>query len=52
MGTLVGALAAGAALLVVGAGQAAFSVMQAAILFIAAPVERRMQAIPLRTAVS
>ncbi len=42
-------LAAGAALLVVGIGQSGFSVMQATIVFIAAPVERRMQAMGLLT---
>jgi MFS family permease len=42
-------LAAGAALMVAGLGQAAFSIMQATIVFIAAPVERRMQAMGLLT---
>ena len=42
-------LAAGAALIVAGLGQAAFSIMQATIVFIAAPVERRMQAMGLLT---
>ena len=43
------ALIAGAALVVAGMGQAAFSVMQSTIVFIAAPVERRMQAMGLLT---
>ena len=42
-------LAAGAALIVAGLGQAAFSIMQATIVFIAAPMERRMQAMGLLT---
>ncbi len=42
-------LLAGAALLVAGVGQAAFSVMQSTIVFLAAPVERRMQAMGLLT---
>ena len=42
-------LAAGAALLVPGIGQSAFSVMQATIVFVAAPVERRMQAMGVLT---
>ena len=42
-------LMAGAALLVAGIGQAAFSVMQSTIVFLAAPVERRMQAMGLLT---
>ena len=42
-------LAAAAALLFVGIGQAAFSVMQATIVFVAAPVERRMQAMGVLT---
>jgi MFS family permease len=42
-------LAAGAALMVAGLGQAAFSIMQATIVFIAAPVGRRMQAMGLLT---
>ena len=40
---------AAAALLVVGIGQSAFSIMQATIVFVAAPVERRMQAMGLLT---
>jgi MFS family permease len=42
-------LAAAAALLVVGIGQSAFSVMQATIVFVAAPIERRMQAMGVLT---
>jgi predicted MFS family arabinose efflux permease len=42
-------LAAAAALLVLGIGQSAFSVMQATIVFVAAPIERRMQAMGLLT---
>ena len=42
-------LAAAAALLVVGIGQSAFSVMQATIVFVAAPAERRMQAMGVLT---
>jgi MFS family permease len=38
-----GPIAAGAALLVVGVGGAAFSVMQSTLVFLAAPVERRMR---------
>lgn len=40
---------AAAALLVLGIGQSAFSVMQATIVFIAAPVDRRMQAMGVLT---
>ncbi|NLD53931.1 MAG: MFS transporter [Burkholderiaceae bacterium] len=43
------ALATAAALLVVGIGQAGFSVMQATIVYVAAPVERRTQAMGLLT---
>lgn len=42
-------LPAGAALLVVGAGQAAFGIMQATIVFVAAPTDRRMEAMGLLT---
>ena len=42
-------LAAAAGLLIAGIGQAAFSIMQSTIVFIAAPVERRMQAMGLLT---
>lgn len=42
-------LAAGAALLVVGLGESAFSVMQSTIVFASAPVERRAQAMGLLT---
>jgi MFS family permease len=42
-------VAAALALLVVGFGQSAFSVMQATIVFVAAPVERRMQAMGVLT---
>ena len=42
-------LAAAAALLLVGVGQSAFSVMQATIVFVAAPVDRRMQAMGVLT---
>jgi MFS family permease len=42
-------LIAGAALLAVGMGQSAFSVMQATIVFVAAPVERRMEAMGVLT---
>ena len=42
-------LAAAAALLVVGIGQSAFSVMQATIVFVAAPADRRMQAMGVLT---
>jgi MFS family permease len=42
-------VAAGVALLLAGLGQAAFSIMQATIVFIAAPVDRRMQAMGLLT---
>ena len=42
-------LAAAGALLVVGVGQSGFSVMQATIVFIAAPVDRRMQAMGVLT---
>jgi predicted MFS family arabinose efflux permease len=41
--------AAAAALLLLGVGQSAFSVMQATIVFVAAPAERRMQAMGLLT---
>ena len=40
---------AAAALLAVGVGQSAFSIMQATIVFLAAPAERRMQAMGLLT---
>ena len=42
-------VAAGAALLAVGMGQSAFSVMQATIVYVASPVERRMQAMGVLT---
>jgi MFS family permease len=42
-------LAAAAVLLVVGIGQSAFSVMQATIVFVAAPIERRLQAMGVLT---
>ncbi len=41
--------AAAVALLVVGIGQSAFSVMQATIVFVAAPIERRMHAMGVLT---
>ncbi len=43
------AILAGAALLLIGMGQSGFSVMQATIVYVAAPVERRMQAMGLLT---
>jgi MFS family permease len=42
-------LAAAAALLMVGFGQSAFSVMQATIVFVSAPIERRVHAMGLLT---
>jgi drug/metabolite transporter (DMT)-like permease len=42
-------LAAAAALLMLGIGQSAFSVMQATIVFVSAPIERRVHAMGLLT---